>query len=186
MFKSFRSEKSTIYFVIKDGVRIAGLFVQDLEGMPTLRKLGILGGSDEILRMGVISALYYYVLADLKRNNFKRVNVGGTSPFLKDGLTKYKLSHGAKVSEIPYQDSPRLKMFPLEFSSAVKDFLIANSFINIENDFLYCNVFIDETKEEYVIKSQKIDDENNKLGIKKTRYFCFDSQNNLKECNSEL
>ncbi|MCK5137397.1 MAG: hypothetical protein KAR19_16555 [Bacteroidales bacterium] len=182
MLQDFKREKSTIYFVIKDGLRIAGLYEQNFDGIPFMHAVGILDGSDDIMKMGVIGALYYFALTDHRKNNIKRVNIGGTSPLLKDGLTMFKLSLGAKVSEIQHQDSLRLKLLPLRNSPAVEDFLTSNSFTYIDNEYVYCAIFKDETKEESEIKIQKLHYQTNAMNVRKARVFYFDTHNKLSEC----
>jgi hypothetical protein len=146
-----------------------------------MHAVGVLNGSDDIMRMGVIGALYYFALTDHRKNNIKRVNIGGTSPLLKDGITMFKLSLGAKVSEIQHQNSIRLKLLPLGNSPAVKDFLTSNSFTYIENEYVYCAIFKDETKEESEIKFQKLYNQTNAMSVKQTRVFCFNTHNKLSE-----
>jgi hypothetical protein len=89
MLHDFRSEKSAIYFILYEGIRIAGLYEQTENGIPYMHALGVLNGDEDLLKMGVISVLYYYALVDHHNNKIKRVNIGGTSPLLQDGLTRF-------------------------------------------------------------------------------------------------
>lgn len=181
MLQVFHKCNSTIYFVIKDGQRVAGLYVQFFE-RPFLHALGTINGSNDTLKMGAIGALYYFVLKDQMEQNVKYINIGGTSPLLKDGLTRFKLSLGAKVSTIQKQDSPRLKLMPLVNSASVLDFLSSNPFIYIENEKLYCAIFKDEAKEADLMNYQKLYSRSTALGLDKPRVFCFNSKNILSEC----
>jgi hypothetical protein len=182
MLRDFKRKNSIIYFIIKDGIRVAGLYEQNYNGIPFMYAVGVLDGSDDLMRMSVIGALYYFALKDHKEHKIKRVNIGGTSPLLKDGLTMFKLSLGAKASEIQYQDSLKLKLLPFGNSSAVKSFLTSNSFTYIENEFVFRAIFKDETKDESELTFQKLYSDTNIMGVEKTRVFCFDSNNKLSEC----
>jgi hypothetical protein len=182
MLQDFKRCNSLIYFITKDKKRIAGLYIQDFNGVPFAHANGILGGADDYLKMGVLGALNYFALKDQKENGIKCFRMGGTSPLMKDGLTRYKLSLGAKVCEIQQQDSIRLKLQPLVNTPAVKDFLKSNSFIYIENEKLYCAVFKDQSEEKPSIKYQLQDSQTKDIGVNKTRIFCFDSRNKLSEC----
>ncbi len=182
MLKEFQICDSTIYFVIKDGQRVAGMYVQFFE-RPFLHALGTINGSNDVLKMGAISALYYFVLKDQMEHNVKHINIGGTSPLMKDGLTRYKLSLGAKVLEYQKQDSPRLKWLPLVNSSSVTDFLTSNAFVYIENENLYCAIFKDEAKKEPLRNYQKLYCRSTAMGLDKPRVFYFNSKNMLSECD---
>lgn len=181
MLKEFHRCNSTIYFVIKDGQRVAGLYVQFFE-RPFLHALGTINGSNDALKMGAIGALYYFVLIDQMEQNVKYINIGGTSPLLKDGLTRFKLSLGAKVGDYKKQDSPRLKLMPLVNSASVKDFLSSNPFVYIENENLYCAAFKNEEQEAPNINYQKLYSRSTAMGLDKPRVFCFNSKNKLSEC----
>ncbi len=101
--------------------------------------------AEDIMKMGVIGALYYFALVEHRKNNIRRVNIGGTSPLLKDGLTTFKTLLGAKASEYQYQNSVGYKLLALGNSSVVKDFLTSNPFTYLEDDHVYCAMFKDET-----------------------------------------
>lgn len=175
LLHDFNKKDSTLYFVKKEGRRIAGLYEIDQDGIPYLFSVGILDGDKKIMKMGVVWVLYYYVLTSHRDNNIKRVDFGGTSPLLTDGLTWYKVCIGAKASEIEHQDSLKLLMLPLRNSPAVTDFLKSNPFIYIENNNVNCAIFKDETipgsKEEF----QKRYEEARSLGLNEIKIFRLDT-----------
>jgi hypothetical protein len=181
MLQDFKKNNSTIYFVITEGLKVAGLYEQKYDGIPYVYAFGVLDGSDEIMRMGVIGALYYFALTDHLKKDIKRVNIGGASPWLKDGLTQYKLLLGGKVSEMEHQNSLRLKFMPLVNSKAVKDFLTFKSFVYLENENMYCAIFTDETKEDTAVQLKMHYSQTNFMSIDKIKVFSFNSQNKLSE-----
>jgi hypothetical protein len=177
MLEDFKRKESTIYFVLKDGERIAALYEQNENGVPRLYAVGVLNGSDEILKMGVIGALYYFTLLEHQENGIKYINIGGTSPLLKDGLTFYKLMLGARVADIKKQGYQRLKLIPSKNSSAVNCFLRSNPFIYIENESLYCAVFKGEKNAVPDVEFQRQISLGNESGVKETRVFLLNSEN---------
>lgn len=185
MLYDFKKKNSTIYFIVQDGVRIAGLYEQNGNEGPHMYAVGIINGSHEIMKMGVIGALYYYALVDHMKNNINRVSIGGTSPLLMDGLTRYKLSLGAKISEMQHQKNLLLKLLPMKNVPALRNLLTSNPFFYFENESVYCAVFADDTKEESEMKFQKICSKTSASGVKETRIFCFNSHNKLSECKSD-
>jgi len=180
MSRNYKNGKSTIYFITRYGKRIAGMYVHNDDGVPYFHALGILYNSEEIRNMGVIGALYYFALLDYKKQNIRRIEIGGTSPLLKDGLTRFKVNLGAMVSEIKKQNSIKLKMRPFGNSSALKSFLISNPFIYIQNHSMLCAAFKEEPIEESEI--QKHNRKTNALGIKNTPIFQLNGEYNITEC----
>lgn len=182
MLQDFKKKNSTLYFVLKDGRRVAGLYEQNPDGIPYMYGVGVLDGSEDLMKKGAVGALYYFALEDHRDNNIKRVNIGGTSPLLKDGLTRFKLSVGAMASEFQYQDSIRLCLLPLRNSPAVKNFLTSNPFTYFENNNVNCAVFIDKTNPVPEAEVQKLLKKTRAMGIKDTKFFCFSAQNGFSEC----
>lgn len=148
MLHNFKRWKSTLYFIVKNGVRIAGMYEHLDDGFPYMHALGVLDASEDIMKMKVIGALYYFSLEDHKKNNVKHVNIGGTSPLINDGLTRYKISLGSMVQNIKHQKSERLKLLPLNNTKEVKRFLISNPLIFFEDKNIYCAIFKDDVDAE--------------------------------------
>lgn len=173
MFQEFKKEKSSIYFVTHDGNRIAGLYEQSYDGIPYMHSVGVLDGSVEFLKMGAVGAAYYFAISDHKKNNINRVNMGGSSPLLNDGLTKFKASIGARVSEPHRQDSIKLKLLILGNSPAVKDFLMPNSFVYFENKDINCAIFKDEIEKEHEAEYEKLCHRAELMNVMKTNIYMF-------------
>ena len=141
MFNHPRMESARILFVIHEGKRIGGVYEQFFDGLPYLNALGVLDGSMEYLKKGAVGATYYFAVEEYKRNQIPRVNIGGTSPLLKDGLTKFKISLGAKVSKFESQDSIRLKLLLLNYSPGLSSYLMNSGFVHIDQDQIHCALF---------------------------------------------
>jgi hypothetical protein len=141
MLRNFMDTESDIYFVTRNGIRIAGVYLRNIENVPYMYALGILNASEELMRNGVISALYYYVIDSQRENASRRIDVGGCSPFLDDGVTCFKLRLGAKVSDISRQDSVRLMLLPAQNTPAVVDFLSTHPFVFIEDQKIFYGIF---------------------------------------------
>lgn len=54
------------------------------------------------MRMGVNSAIYYFEVLDALNRGMGSISLGGTSPVLTDGFSKFNLSLGAKAEELKY------------------------------------------------------------------------------------
>lgn len=186
MFHHSKSKGSILYFAKHDGKRVAGLYELKEEKGPHMYAVGILDGSEEIMRMGVLGAIYFYALQEHKANGIKRVSFGGTSPHLNDGLTMFKLFLGAQIYGIEHQDSPRLSLIPLKKSPAVKDILVSNPFAFIENNAVLCAMFTDSADKEPDEEFQKMYFRSLRINAKSSRIYCFDENNGFSECNPEF
>jgi hypothetical protein len=55
----------------------------------------VLDGSDDLLKEGVSTALYYFMLQEAYREDYKRLDWGLSRSFVTDGVTRYKLKWGS-------------------------------------------------------------------------------------------
>jgi hypothetical protein len=177
----FKRKGSELYFVIKDGQPIAGSINEIINNTLRMSSLGILDGREDILRMGVIGALYFFQANEYYKRGIASVNIGGTSPILMDGLTQFKLSLGGKLAYTNYLGNQFIWLRPLVDSKAIRGLLAANPFISISEKSYYRNIFVDPEKENAkdellrALKHTKCDD------IKATRIYCFDNLNLAQE-----
>jgi len=148
MFNHPRMESARILFVVHEGKRIGGVYEQFFEGLPYLNAVGILDGSQEYRKLGAVSATYYFAVEEYKRNQIPRVDIGGTSPLLMDGLTKFKIAIGAKVSKFECQDSVRVKLLLLNYSPGLSSYLTNSGFVHLDQDQVRCALFQNRLSEE--------------------------------------
>jgi hypothetical protein len=160
--KRFRKTDSRLFFLMKDKVPVAASFNERIDGLIKFSGLGILDGKREILNMGAIRALYYYMLTYYKKTNIDIINFGGTSPLLSDGLTQFKLSMRAFPNKKKLFGDKSLLLVPVKRTPALEAVLKSNPFIFIAQKDFYRAVFVDPTKLDSKHDFMKI--------IKKTRY----------------
>ena len=106
------------------------------------KELGIKDGNMHYLRAGVVSALYYYMILYLMEKGYKKVNVGASRAFLKDGVLVFKKRRGMRLShQNPWPMGFLIK--PLRKTDGVKAFLKNNPFIYVNNDSFNGAVFVE-------------------------------------------
>ncbi len=105
------------------------------EGSLYLERLGLLEGNEEYRRHGVIGATYFFGVIEGQKAGCKYLNVGGTRPFLSDGLTRYKLSLGAEFVQKLSPTKEYLWLGINEHSESAKRFLANNRFYHVNKDF---------------------------------------------------
>jgi hypothetical protein len=169
----FRKKGSMLNFILKDGIPVAGSLTELIGRKLRLTGLGIIDGREDIMRMGVIGAIYYFELQNAVDSGMPSINVGGTSPFLTDGLTKYKLSLGAQATDIKYFIDLTLWFTLLKDSDLLRNRLKDNPFIQRIKNNLFRVIFINpleyEEKAEFIRLLRRTDCNN----LKGTKIFCF-------------
>jgi hypothetical protein len=177
----FRKKGSQLYFILKDGEPVAGSVDEIKKDYVRMSGIGILDGREDIRKMGVITALYYFQALEYNRRKIKSINLGGASPVLTDGLTSYKLSLGGHLFETVRKCEMYLQLIPLTRSDATRKVLSANPFISIHENLYKRNIFVDPEKEEskdyllHLMKKTSMDH------MKTTRIFCFNNDAMVKE-----
>ena len=92
------SSSSPFLIAIKENEVIVAISLNCKSGDSIkLRTLGLLDGKEEYLHHGVVGALYYFSILESQKMGCRYYNLGGSRPFLTDGLTKYKMWWGAEI-----------------------------------------------------------------------------------------
>jgi lipid II:glycine glycyltransferase (peptidoglycan interpeptide bridge formation enzyme) len=128
-----------LFFVIHEGRRLAGGALSVRGETPRFRYLGILDADPKLRKLGVLPALYVYVLDWAKRHGHERVNLGGCRPFLKDGVLQFKKKFNMSLSNGGYRKI--LYINPLSMEKAVTACLASNPFIRLDGEHLVVTVF---------------------------------------------
>jgi hypothetical protein len=124
-------QKSDLLYITQEGTRIAGIMLQYENGLAALRFSGVKDNRLEYYRSGCIGALYYYGLQHVMEKGIPCFDFGGTSPFLTDNLTYFKLSFKPFVMKTTYLTDVVIKMIFRKKDSALTHFLQGHPFIAI-------------------------------------------------------
>ena len=90
------SQSPSVMSIMEDG-KIVGMSLVEKSGSSFyLLRLGLLNGNEEFRSHGVIGAMYYFSILEGQRMGCQYLNLGGTKPFLTDGLTKFKMGLSAE------------------------------------------------------------------------------------------
>jgi hypothetical protein len=169
----FRKKDTQIGFIMKDGNPVAGSYTEYKGNKIRMSAVGILDGREDIMKMGVIGAIYYFEVLNCIEKGMKSICIGGTSPILTDGLTTFKLRLGGKAEDIRNFYNQYLWLIPLKDSVAIRNILKSNPFVFRIKNCLYRSIFVDPS--EYKIKEEFIKYINhiNCGNIKGTKIYCF-------------
>ncbi|HEV2693162.1 MAG TPA: hypothetical protein VG347_09735 [Verrucomicrobiae bacterium] len=105
---------------------------------PRIWSFGVRDGNEELVQEGVLSALYLFCFEHLLKNGFTQINMGGSRPFLRDGVLIFKKRLSQTVAHARWEGFS-LKI--LELTPAVKVFLVNNPFIFFANGRMHGAVF---------------------------------------------
>ncbi|UCH13434.1 MAG: hypothetical protein JSV22_09990 [Bacteroidales bacterium] len=152
--RRFKNSGVHIGFIIKDGNPVAGSFTEIKDKNYRLTGMGVLDGRDDIMRMGVSGAIYYFEVRDCIEKGIESISIGGTSPFITDGLTQFKLSLGGQAEDIKFFIKQYEWFLFLKDSSALRNILKSNPFIHKINNHFYISVFVEsaeyENKDDFI------------------------------------
>ena len=136
-------KKCELLLIKKGSEYIAGiLLVYSKQGV-RLWSLGIKDGSREYISDGAMGALFYFSYLYLRQKGYKKINLGGSRPFLHDGVLRYKAKWDQKIVRA---DARGLLVKPLLNSARVKGFFLNNPFIFQQKDCLNVALFVEGTQ----------------------------------------
>ncbi len=102
--------------------------------------IGIKNGNRDYLQRGVVGALYYFSFCYLKDKGFKKVELGDTRSFFKDGVLQYKKKWDMRI--VSASETGFLVNILPERNSA-KGFFLNNPFIYMDKGKLEGAIFIE-------------------------------------------
>lgn len=94
-------EKGVLILVHYKGEPISGVLCYENQGVFTAYRSGLLDGEQSYLKMGAMSAWYYFLLEYAIQQGFQEVNFMQSLPILNDGVYLHKQHWGAKT--VPFE-----------------------------------------------------------------------------------
>ena len=88
------ARRGTLHLVLENGVRVAGACTIPNGDMLWITLLGFRQGDPQLLHRGASVATLALPLEWARQQNYRRVDLGRTGPFLNDGLQQYKRNWG--------------------------------------------------------------------------------------------
>ncbi len=138
-----------------------GLLEYDGE-VATLRYLGLKNNDEGYLHIGGMPALYYFAMLHAMDRGSRIFNMGGTNPFLSDGVAFFKLTFKPFVDRISYLNEFPVWLTVRKPSRYLEHFLMANPFLVLRRDGNFDQVLlVDNRRDDYLEKLDSL--------LKKTR-----------------
>ena len=132
----FKMNPTPILIAIKEnGMLVAACLIRKDGDFLHLIRLGLLDGKEEYRLHGVIGAIYYFSIIEAQKLGCKYLDVGGTRPFLTNGLTKFKMGLGGEfVSEYSSQDE-YFMLIVNKNSIIAEEIMQSNPFVYVDKHF---------------------------------------------------
>ena len=178
-YKHFHSKwfntQWVLFFIIRENEPVAAAFIGLKQGRYRLNFLGIKDGSDEILKMGAIRALYYFFMLHYYEKGIKTMLAGVSMPVVFDGVTQSKLLLGAQPYLKNLETRSKSYFIPVTIKPLTIKILKSNPLFYISGGTLNIALFL--SAEDYQSKEDffKFFNRLKTIKVKMTRIFCFDN-----------
>ena len=130
-----QSPEPLLIAVRKDGVIVGESLIRKSGDSLRLLRLGLLDGNDDYRRHGVIGAIYYFSILEGQKFGCRYLDMGGTRPFLTDGLTKFKSRFGGEFESKLSSTKEYLWLGINEHSVIATEFMRRNPVMYARRDF---------------------------------------------------
>lgn len=135
-------DRSELFLIKKGDEHVAGEIIVYEGDVPKAWSVGVRDGNREYVRAGALKAIEYFRAIYLRDKGFQTCHLGGSRPFLNDGVLRKKRAAGMQITD----ESPL--SFGLMFaprSDAVAAFLASNPVILSSAGRYWSAVFVDQS-----------------------------------------
>lgn len=120
-----------LLLIKKENQYIAGTILVYKKMQASGRLVGVKDGNFDYVKEGAIDAIYYFVVRRFKEKGYKKIDLGLSRPFLKDGVLRYKRKWGGRQISCSSRVDGAYYVEPLVNTPGLRVFLINNPFIFI-------------------------------------------------------
>jgi len=138
MMQRLKAGTCELLLISKENKHVAGQLLVYGEKVPRLWSVGVKDGNLSYLKDGVVAATIYFSVQYLKEKGYKKMNIGASRAFLKDGVLWYKKKWDRNIVGTPKMG---FLIKPLSKTTAVKGFFLNNPFIYVHENRLNGAIF---------------------------------------------
>jgi len=178
LIRDFKLGLSQLLFVKKGNEAIAGQVIGFQGNQPGLGCVGLKDGNPAHLKDGAMAAAFYFSSLYLQERGYKKMSLGGSRAFLKDGVLQYKKKWNLELVRRTTFNTTKLFIFkpgfivkPLQLSQGLKGFFLRNPFIYVDKGHLYGAVFIENDELHSGINSEEYHRKYHLLGLSQLSFF---------------
>jgi hypothetical protein len=89
--------QSELLWVKSGAEKVAGLMLRYDGDIIRAYVLGVKDGDPQYVKSGALGAAYYFAILHLTERGAQRLHLGGSRPFLRDGVLQYKKKWGIRI-----------------------------------------------------------------------------------------
>jgi len=175
----YKNEKCQLFFIVKDQEPIAAAFIESKNNTYRVSAFGVKDASNAIFKMGVIGALYYFVMVHFYERGIKSIQIGKSMPIIFDGVTEFKMQIGATPFGKDLMGVDKFFLCPLRTTESVFSFLKLNPLYYLSQGHLQIALFADDEdfndKSEFLKFFKRLKTEN----VRNVKAFYFNYPKNI-------
>jgi hypothetical protein len=177
--------KWALFFIIRENEPVAGAFIGYKQGRYRLNFLGIKDGSEEIMKMGAVRALYYFFMLFYYEKGIKSLLAGVSMPVVLDGVTQSKMRIGAQPYLEDLDKRSKNYFIPVNINASTIKVLKLNPLYYFSGGTLNIALFL--SAEDYQSKEDffKFFNRLETINVKMTRIYFFDKPEKIIQWISE-
>ena len=179
------NKKGTLFFLIKENEPVAAVFIEIKNGKYRLSLSGVKDGSGEILKMGAVGALRYFIMFYYYEKYIDTLMIGVSMPVIFDGVTEFKMHLGARPYLKDLESRSKFYFIPNNSEPLTSKMLKLNPLLYISGSELNAALFVNdedyETKKEFFkfFNRSRIDN------VEMTKVFYFDKSEKIAQWINE-
>jgi hypothetical protein len=173
MMRAARRGACELLLVKKGDESVAGMVIRMEGQLPRLWSQGLKDGDRTYLKYGALAATWYFASLHLRDKGFKRMHMGLSRSFLRDGVLRYKAKWGSRVRRcLPVGFVMKL----LSPSPGLKSFLLTNPFAHLDKGQLWGAVFVQDGEQACGENLERLWEQYGAAGLSGLRaYECSDT-----------
>jgi hypothetical protein len=141
MYNVFKN--SDLLFIKKGKECIAGGLIVKIEYVPHIWVSAVKDGNSDYVKLGALQALHYFAFHYLHEQGHKKVSLGHTRAFLKDGVLQYKRKWRLELKGIS-KDGIGYLIKLLSRTPGTEAFFLNNPFIYADRGKLKAAIFVNK------------------------------------------
>ena len=96
---------------------------------------GVRDGHFDAVKQGVLGAIYYFLIEEIRKEGIDRLFIGGTPPIINNGITRHKIGILARIDkENPYKHADLVSCVLLKDTEGIRDFLTSSPYVYVEKN----------------------------------------------------
>ena len=155
---------------------VAGVLLHYKKDKAKLSTLGVKDGNLDYVKNGAIGALFCFTFQWAREKGFAAIDFGGSRPFLKDGILRYKRKWNQKIS-----NKKEIGFFVgvLSETDGAKGFFLNNPFIYEDQTGLNGAIFVAGDRHLSADDFARIHKQHYHQGLSKLVIYQFDQTNGI-------